>query len=132
VASLLLIPVESGKVRRNRFLEIEEPMDLQAQLFELLLAGFFAIACFRARANKTDQAPHWKDFFYLTNRLERLRTTKWQWCCMVALLMVVRQQAGVPVIFELTVLAQLVVFMSLPTGTPSRCAAPVKAAVARG
>jgi len=105
-------------------------MDLQTQLFELLLAGFFAIACFRARANKTDQAPHWKDFFYLTGRVERLLSTKWQWCCMVLLLLIIRQQAGVPVIFELTVLAQLAVFMALPTGTPSRTAAPVKAAAA--
>jgi hypothetical protein len=118
--------------RQKRSSKDEEPMNLQTQLFELLLAGFFAIACFRARANKTVEAPHWKDFFYLTNRVDRLLSTKWQWCCMVLLLLIIRQQAGVPIVFELTVLAQLVVFMLLPTGTPSRALAPAKAAVVRG
>jgi hypothetical protein len=122
-----LHPARTGK---TNFETTRCLMDLQMQLFELLLAGFFAIACFRARANKSDQAPHWKDFFYLTNRVERLLSTKWQWCCMVLMLLIVRQQAGVPVVFELTALAQLVVFMLLPTGTPSRTAAPVKAATA--
>jgi hypothetical protein len=111
-------------------------MDLQAQLFELLLAGFFAIACFRARANKSDQAPRWQDFFYLTPRLERLRTTKWQWCCMVLLLLVVRRQVGEPFIFELTALVQMIIFFILPTGhSTGRSEAkplPVKAAAARG
>jgi len=91
-------------------------MNLQVLLFELLLAGFFAIACFRARANQYDPAPRLRDFFSLTNRLERLRRTKWQWCSMVLLLLIVRQQIGTPYVLEFTALAQMLVFFSLPTG----------------
>ena len=52
--------------------------------------------------------------FVLTDRLERLRLSRWQWCSMVALLVVVRMQRGVPMIVELTALAQFILFLSLP------------------
>jgi hypothetical protein len=90
-------------------------MTTQALLVELLLSGFFAVACFRARATSFDAmkvGP--RELFVLTDRLERLRRSRWQWCAMVALLIVVRMQSGVPMVAELTVLAQFILFLSLP------------------
>ena len=91
-------------------------MSTQALLIELLLSGFFAIACFRARA----ESPMKRGFvpaklLVLTDRLERLRVSRWQWCSMVMLLMLVRLQRGAPMVAELTVLAQFIVFLALPT-----------------
>lgn len=89
-------------------------MSTQALLLELLLSGFFAVACFRARATSLDSvAP--RSLFILTDRIERLRRTRWQWATMVLLLVIVRMQWGVPIVAELTVLAQFVLFLSLPT-----------------
>ncbi len=91
-------------------------MGTQALLVEVLLAGFFAIACFRARAESSDMqglAP--KKLFCLTNLFERLRVSRWQWCAMVGLLVVVLLQRGIPMVAELTVLAQFLVFLALPT-----------------
>lgn len=91
-------------------------MSAQALLVEVLLSGFFAVACFRARAHALDTlrtAP--RALFALTDRLERLRRSRWQWFCMVLVLVVVRLQQGTPLIAELTVLAQFIVFLSLPT-----------------
>lgn len=90
-------------------------MSTQALLVEFLLSGFFAVACFRARATAPDKqsiAP--RNLFVLTDRLERLRRSRWQWFSMVLLLVVVRVQRGVPLIAELTVLAQFILFLSLP------------------
>jgi len=87
----------------------------QAVLLELLLSGFFAVACFRARATAMDSmrlTP--RAIFVLTDRLERLRRTRWQWASMVLLLVAVRMQWGVPMVAELTVLLQFILFLSLP------------------
>jgi uncharacterized membrane protein YhaH (DUF805 family) len=51
----------------------------------------------------------------LTDRLERLRRSRWQWFSMVLLLVLIRVQRGTPVVAELTVAAQLIVFLFLPT-----------------
>lgn len=91
-------------------------MSTQALLIEMLLSGFFAVACFRARANTLDSvriAP--RALFVLTDRLERLRRSRWQWFSMVLLLVLVRLERGTPMVAELTVLAQFIVFLSLPT-----------------
>jgi hypothetical protein len=91
-------------------------LSTQALLLELLLSGFFAVACFRARAAAFDSmkiAP--RALFVLTDRLERLRRTRWQWASMVLLLVVVRMQWGVPMVAELTVLAQFILFLALPS-----------------
>lgn len=91
-------------------------MSPQALLVEALLSGFFAVACFRARAESSGirgLAP--QRLFVLTGRLDRLRKSRWQWCSMVVLLILVRMQSGAPLIAELTVLAQFVVFMLLPS-----------------
>ena len=91
-------------------------MGTQALLIEFLLSGFFAIACFRARAESTKLsgfAP--QKLFVLTDRLERLRRTRWQWCAMVLFLVVVRLQLGTPLVAELTGLTQFIVFLALPS-----------------
>lgn len=91
-------------------------MSTQALLIEMLLSGFFAVACFRARANAFGSmriAP--RALFVLTDRLERLRRSRWQWFAMVLLLVLVRMQRGTPMVAELTVLAQFIVFLFLPT-----------------
>lgn len=91
-------------------------MSKQALLLELLLSGFFAVACFRARATAFDSmniAP--RALFVLTDRLERIRRTRWQWASMVLLLFIVRLQWGAPMVAELTVLAEFILFLALPS-----------------
>jgi hypothetical protein len=91
-------------------------MGTQAMLVEALLSGFFAVACFRARAESpsvSGLAP--QRMFILTDRLERLRRTRWQWFAMVLLLVLVRLQSGTPLVAELTGLAQFIVFLALPS-----------------
>jgi hypothetical protein len=98
-------------------------MGLQAILVELMLSGFFAVACFRARAESPDLAglaP--QKLFMLTGRLERLRKTRWQWCAMVMLLILVRMQQGTPMVAEVTVLAQFLLFLALPSKSSSKFA----------
>jgi hypothetical protein len=92
-------------------------MGAQALLIEVLLAGFFAIACFRSRADDSPEmhglAP--QKLFALTSRVERLRRSRWQWFAMVLLLVLVRLQQGTPLVAELTVLTQFIVFLLLPS-----------------
>ena len=56
-----------------------------------------------------------KETFVLTDRIERLRVSRWQWCSMVVLLLLVRLQHGAPMVAELTVLSQFIVFLALPS-----------------
>lgn len=90
-------------------------MNKEALLVELLLSGFFAIACFKARFSNAREL-RLQDLLFLTDRIDRLRRTRWQWCSMVLLLVFVRLQMQTPVIAELTGLAQFVLFLLLPTG----------------
>src|SRR5438309_8716897 len=89
-------------------------------LVELLLGGFFAVACIRA---SVPAAPGGKlrfgDLLRFPNRLERLRRTRWQWFSMVAVLLAVRMQTGVPTILEAIVAVQFVIFFALPTRSGS-------------
>jgi len=89
----------------------------QAMMVELLMAGFFAVACFRARAVTSPDlaaiAP--RALFRLTGRLDRLRRSRWQWICMVLLLILIRMQMGAPLVAELTAAAQFILFLSLPS-----------------
>ena len=74
-------------------------MNTQALLVEILLSGFFAIACFVARAESNDihgLAP--QKLFVLTDRLERLRRSRWQWFAVVLLLFVLRKEMGAPIV----------------------------------
>lgn len=91
-------------------------LSTQALLIELLLSGFFAIACFRARATElggAGMAP--RTLFVLTNRLERLRRTRWQWFAVVLLVVLIRLENGTPIVAELTALAQFLLFLALPS-----------------
>jgi hypothetical protein len=92
----------------------------QALLAEILLSGFFAVACLRARA----EAPSLQGFaparlFALTGRFERLRRSRWQWVCMILVLIFMRLQMGAPLVAELTVAAQFIVFVALPSARQS-------------
>jgi hypothetical protein len=96
-------------------------MNTQGLFVEVLLSGFFAIACFRSRAESPgilSFAP--QRIFGLTDRLERLRRSRWQWFAMVLMLVVARFQMRAPIIAELTVLTQFIVFIALPTHKPAR------------
>jgi hypothetical protein len=97
-------------------LTTEVTVEAQAMLVEGLLSGFFALACFKARAEAPSMhglAP--QRLFMLVDRVERLRRSRWQWFAMVLLLMVLRMQSGLPMVAEFTVIAQFVVFLMLPT-----------------
>jgi hypothetical protein len=96
---------------------MEEMMSTKALLLELLLSGFFAVACFKARAvdiGAVALSP--RNILRLKNRLERLSVTRWQWFSMVLVVIMVRLQNGLPLMVELTVAAQLVIFLALPVG----------------
>jgi hypothetical protein len=91
-------------------------MNVPVMLFEAILAGFFAVACIRTCV---PVAPGGKlkfsNFFRFPGRLERLRRSRWQWFSMVALLLVIRLQAGLPLVLEVIVASEFVIFMAIPT-----------------
>jgi len=91
-------------------------MDVPMMLVEAILAGFFAVACIRAcvPANPNGKLS-FSDLLRFPGRIERLRRSRWQWFSMVALLLVVRLQAGLPLALEAIVAVELVVFLALPT-----------------
>jgi hypothetical protein len=85
-------------------------------LVEVILAGFFAVACLRAcvPANPGGKL-QFSDLLRFPGRLERLQRTRWQWFSMVALLLVIRLQIGLPLVLEYIIAAEFVIFMALPT-----------------
>src|SRR6266446_5472217 len=91
-------------------------MNLPMTLVELILAGFFAVACIRACAPVTPGSKLTiSNFVRFPGRIERLRRSRWQWFSMVALLLVVRLQAGFPLVLEAIVAVEFLIFMALPT-----------------
>jgi len=58
--------------------------------------------------------------FMLTDRLERLRRTRWQWSAMVLVLVFARMQHGAPIVAEFTAVAQFLIFLALPTAHVTR------------
>lgn len=91
-------------------------MNIPMMLVEAILAGFFAVACIRACVPSNPNGKlHFSDLLRFPGRLERLQRTRWQWFSMVVLLLVVRLQAGLPLVFEIIVAVEFVVFMVLPT-----------------
>lgn len=91
-------------------------MNQRTILVEVMLAGFFAIACIRTLAPTDPESKlHFRDLLRLPGRLERLQRTRWQWFSMVGLLLVIRLQQGVPLILEVTVAIQFLVFLALPS-----------------
>jgi hypothetical protein len=84
-------------------------------LVEITLAGFFAVAFIRAcipagGAGKLS----FSTLLQLPDRMERLRRSRWQWFSMVALLLAIRFQTGLPSILEAIVAIQFLLFIALP------------------
>uniref|UniRef100_A0A7V5CS19 Uncharacterized protein n=1 Tax=Acidobacterium capsulatum TaxID=33075 RepID=A0A7V5CS19_9BACT len=95
----------------------------QALFLELLVSGFFAVACFKARAGEIrDIAQRPRDLFRLTDRVERLSRSRWQWFAMVGILILVRLQTGVPLVVELTAALQFILFLALPVAKEQKSA----------
>ena|ERR1700675_4657890 len=97
-------------------------MNVPMMLVEAILAGFFAVACIRACVPSNPNGKlHFSDLLRFPGRLERLQRTRWQWFSMVALLLVVRLQVGLPLVLEIIVAVEFVIFMALPTraGVPA-------------
>jgi hypothetical protein len=96
-------------------------MDWKTTLMELLLAGFFAVACIRARGPiAVGQPLSFVDLFRLSDRVERLRRSRWQWFSMVAIMLVFRLQQKLPLVLEIMALLLLVVFIALPVDAEAK------------
>jgi hypothetical protein len=90
-------------------------MNWKLTLLELLLSGFFAVACIRAGGKLSlERKRTLSDFFRLSNRLERLRSSRWQWSCMVLIMLLLRVQKQLPFAIEIMVLLMFVLFLALP------------------
>lgn len=84
-------------------------------LLELLLAGFFAVGCIRARGRlQPGERMRFAEFFRLTGRIERLRRSRWQWFSMVAIMLALRVQHQLPPAVEIMVALLFVIFLALP------------------
>lgn len=91
-------------------------MTARVILVEMILAGFFAVACIRACAPHTPGGKlRFSNLLQLPGRIDRLQRSRWQWFSMVALLLVIRLQMGLPFVLELIVAFQFLVFLALPT-----------------
>ena len=91
-------------------------MNWPMMLVEAILAGFFAVACIRACVPSNPNSKlHFSDLLRFPGRIERLQRARWQWFSMVALLLVVRLQAGLPLALEIIVAAEFLIFMAVPT-----------------
>src|SRR5947199_2747108 len=96
-------------------------MNPQTILVELLLSGFFAVACLRASDRPIGAArPDWSNLFRFPGRIERLRRARWQWIGMVSVMIVLRLQGELPFAAELMAALQLLLFLALPTRTAPR------------
>lgn len=96
-------------------------MSQQTMLVEMILGGFFAVACMRTSVpSAPDGTLHFADLLRLPGRIERLRRSRWQWFSMVALLLVIRLQKGMPLVLEITVALMFLVFVALPTRAPAK------------
>jgi hypothetical protein len=87
-------------------------------LLALLIGGFFGVACIRARAPLTPgHRQTLGEFFRLTGRIERLRRSRWQWFCMVLLMLVLRFQHQLPPAVEVMAGAMFLLFLIFPVRT---------------
>ncbi|MBZ5501462.1 MAG: hypothetical protein LAN59_04355 [Acidobacteriia bacterium] len=102
-------------------------MNRETMLVELMLAGFFAVACIRSWVPAAPtQKVRWGSLFRFPGRLERLRRSRWQWFSMVAFLLVIRLQRGAPLVLEVMVALQFLIFVALPTWTQAQERVPSK------
>jgi len=82
----------------------------------LLLSGFFAVACMRASVRGSPASgTFFANLLRFPGRLERLRRSRWQWFAMVSFMLVLRLQQQLPLILELMVALQFLIFLALPT-----------------
>jgi hypothetical protein len=101
-------------------------MGTQGLLLELLLTGFFGIACMRARTTPiTEDTIKLGDLFSFRGRIERLQRSRWQWCSIVLLLIIARLQWGLPMFVEVTFGALLALFLAIPNHR-GRMEAPIR------
>jgi hypothetical protein len=90
-------------------------MSGKLMLAELLLSGFFAIACVRGHGPiATGERMTFGEFFRFPDRLNRLKRSRWQWASMVALMLVLRLQQQLPLALEILVAAEFLLFLSFP------------------
>lgn len=93
-------------------------MNHETIFLELLLAGFFAVACIRTCVPFAgDGYLHFGKFFKFPGRIERLRRSRWQWFSMVLVLLIFRLQNQLSLVLELVVALQFIVFLALPAAT---------------
>ena len=98
-------------------------MNKQVMLLELLLGGFFAVACIRTCTSApTDSKLDFRNLFRFPGRIERLRRSRWQWFSMILLLLILRLQNQLPLILEVMVALEFVVFLALPAAADARVA----------
>ncbi|SRR5258708_30780019 len=97
-------------------------MNERTILLELLLSGFFAVACIRASlpAGPASRATFLTNLLRFPGRIERLRRSRWQWFAMVSLMIVLRLQQQLPLVLELMAALQFLLFLALPTRTTGR------------
>jgi hypothetical protein len=92
-------------------------------LVGLLLSGFFAVACLRASVPASAATgTALTNLLRFPGRIERVRRSRWQWIAMLALMIVLRLQNQLPLVLELTVAVQFVLFLVLPTRAATRAA----------
>ena len=90
-------------------------MNERTIFLELLLAGFFAVACLRACVPTTPKSKlDFGSLVRLPGRLERLRRSRWQWFSTVLLMLILRLQHELPLTIELMVVLQFLLFLVLP------------------
>ncbi len=91
-------------------------MNWPTMLVEVILAGFFAVACIRACVPAAPEDKlGFSNLLRFPGRIERLRRSRWQWFSMVALLLVLRLEAGLPLVVEVIVAVEFLIFLALPT-----------------
>lgn len=92
-----------------------ELMNERTVLLELLLAGFFAVACIKSWGPAAPAGKiNFGDLLRFPDRLERLRRSRWQWFSMVLLILVLRLENQLPLVLEITVLLEFLTFTALP------------------
>ena len=85
-------------------------------LFELLLTGFFALACLRAQVSHADgRTVRFSELFRFRGRIERLRRSRMQWISILVLLILARLQWSLSFFVEVICALMFVAFVALPT-----------------
>ncbi|HEY4380129.1 MAG TPA: hypothetical protein VGN01_07265 [Acidobacteriaceae bacterium] len=85
-------------------------------LFELLLTGFFALACLRAQvAHESGRPVRLNEIFRFRGRIERLRRSRVQWISILVLLTLARIQWSLSLFVEFLAAVMFLGFLALPS-----------------